>query len=311
MSLRVSVILPAFNRLHFLGNAIDSVLKQTLAEWELLIVDDGSDATTRAYLNSLAAHARVRVLARAHCGNPAMVRNAGIREARGEYVAFLDSDDVWAPHKLSAQLDSLRRSALRWGYTAFRHIDAASEPLARSRYQPWRPSGYGTLEGIVRFDAMIPLPSVMVERTLLTAVGPFDERLRFYEDYDLWFRLALVAEADAVAIPLVSIRRHDQHYSDADHALTRENLDQLFATMLARLDDEPLRRVVRRQRAVNSARLAGLHAAAHDPRGMLRSLRESWAHSKVQPLWWAGAARAFARCVFPSARRATLREDSQ
>jgi hypothetical protein len=164
----------------------------------------------------------------------------------------------------------------------------------------------------VRFDAMIPLPSVMVERPLLEKVGLFDERLRFYEDYDLWFRLALVAEADAVAIPLVSIRRHDQHYSDADHALTRRNLDQLLATMLARLEDEALRKVVRRQRAVNSARLAGLHAAAHDSRGMMRSLRESWTHSKVQPLWWAGAARAVARCVFPAARRpAPLREDAR
>lgn len=309
MNPRVSVILPAFNRLEFLQNAVASVLGQTLAEWELLLVDDGSDAATRAWLDSLANQPRVRVFLRGHCGNPAMVRNAGIREARGEYVAFLDSDDVWAPHKLSAQLDSLRRSGHRWGYTAFRHIDASAEPLVRSRYQAWRPSRHGTLEGVVRFDAMIPLPSVMVERALLIAAGPFDERLRFYEDYDLWFRLALLAEADAVPIPLVSIRRHSQHYSDADHTLTRENLDQLFATMLARLEDEPLRRLVRRQRAVNSARLAGLHAAAHDRLGMLRSLRESWAHSKVQPLWWAGAARAFARCVFPPARRAVLRED--
>lgn len=299
MSPRVSVILPSFNRLEFLRTAVDSVLAQSLSDWELIVIDDGSAVPVPVYLDSIASLARVRVLRRAHRGNPAAVRNAGIREARGDYVAFLDSDDLWAAHKLSAQLEALGRSGLRWGYTAFRHIDAAAAPLVRSRYQAWRPTVYRTLEGVVRLDAMIPLPSVIVERALLESVGGFDERLRYYEDYDLWFRLALQGEADVLATPLVSIRRHDQHYSDVDQALTRENLDQLFATMLAQLEDENLRGIVRRQRAVNSGRLAGVHASAHDARGMLRALRQSFAHSKVQPLWWAGAARALARCLLP------------
>ena len=89
----VSVILPAFDRLVFLEAAVDSVLAQTYADWELVIADDGSAPQTRAYLQGV-HDARVRILWLAHCGNPGRVRNAALAVATGRYVAFLDSEDV-------------------------------------------------------------------------------------------------------------------------------------------------------------------------------------------------------------------------
>src|SRR6185437_668849 len=89
----VSVILPTFNRLGYLQAAVDSVFNQTMRDWELIVADDGSDSETRAYLQSFAEKPRVRVLWLSHSGNPGAVRNAALQCARGEYVAFLDSDD--------------------------------------------------------------------------------------------------------------------------------------------------------------------------------------------------------------------------
>jgi glycosyltransferase involved in cell wall biosynthesis len=90
----VSVVLPTFNRLEYLRPAVESVFAQTFTAWELLIGDDGSEAETLDYLAALAARPRVKVLRFRHTGNPAVVRNATMREARGEYIAFPDSDDL-------------------------------------------------------------------------------------------------------------------------------------------------------------------------------------------------------------------------
>src|SRR5579872_4243497 len=87
----VSVILPAFNRLQFLRPAIDSILAQTFTDWELIIVDDGSEIETRQYLESFSRDPRVRLIWLQHSGKPAMVRNAGLQSAGGQFVAFMDS----------------------------------------------------------------------------------------------------------------------------------------------------------------------------------------------------------------------------
>src|SRR5262245_55647877 len=97
----VSIVLPAFNRLVYLRAAVASVFKQSFTDWELIIGDDGSDEDTRAYLGTLDQPPRVKVLWLAHTGNPAVVRNAALLEAKGEFVAFIDSDDEWLPDKLT------------------------------------------------------------------------------------------------------------------------------------------------------------------------------------------------------------------
>ena len=105
-------------------------MAQTFTDWELIIADDGSDLETRQYLQSLAKQPRVRVLWLAHTGRPSVVRNAALLGAVGEYVAFLDSDDLWAARKLERQLETLRlRPTCRWSYTAFLRVDAGGIPL--------------------------------------------------------------------------------------------------------------------------------------------------------------------------------------
>src|SRR5215469_1268994 len=133
----VSVVLPSFNRLRFLRPAIESVYAQTFNDWELIIVDDGSALETRQYLESLANEPRVTVVWLEHTGRPSMVRNAALRRTAGQWVAFMDSDDLWAPRKLERQIATLRaRPNCLWSYTAFLRIDANGVPLAEEAVRP-------------------------------------------------------------------------------------------------------------------------------------------------------------------------------
>ena len=114
----ISVILPTFNRSRFLRSAVASVFAQSYTDWELIIADDGSDEETRSYLRGIMGP-RVKTLWLSHSGNPSRVRNTAIEAANGRYLAFLDSDDVWAPAKLEKQIGAFReRANSRWSYTA-------------------------------------------------------------------------------------------------------------------------------------------------------------------------------------------------
>ncbi|MGH7451509.1 MAG: glycosyltransferase family 2 protein, partial [bacterium] len=113
----VSVIIPTFNRLKYLKEAVASVFAQTYAHWELIVVDDGSTDDTLHYVSTL-DDPRVRLVSETHSGNPARMRNVGVAHARGEYVAFLDSDDLWESDKLAVQLEYLHTCrGYRWCYT--------------------------------------------------------------------------------------------------------------------------------------------------------------------------------------------------
>src|SRR4051812_24472999 len=113
----VSIIIPTYNRAAYLGAAIASVRAQTFADWELIVVDDGSTDETAAMLDEL-SDPRIRVLRIGHSGSESITRNAGLRLAEGEWVAFLDSDDLWVPEKLERQLAQMvAQPACQWSYT--------------------------------------------------------------------------------------------------------------------------------------------------------------------------------------------------
>ena len=102
----VSVILPTYNRLPLLRQAVESVVHQTRGDWECIVADDGSTDGTHDHLSELRDR-RIRVVSLVHSGSPPIARNAAIATARGEWIAFLDSDDLWHPSKLEVQLRSL------------------------------------------------------------------------------------------------------------------------------------------------------------------------------------------------------------
>jgi glycosyltransferase involved in cell wall biosynthesis len=294
----VSVVVPACNRLRFLRPAIESVYEQTFIDWELIIADDGSDLDTRRYIQSLATQPRVTAVWLPHTGKPAVVRNAALQKAVGAYVAFLDSDDLWAPRKLERQLDTLRaRSACGWCYTAFLRVDVAGNPLPEELGRRWVPYDGDIFEQVVTGRASIRTPSVLASRRLITAAGGFDEAMESAEDYDLWMRLALHSEVAIVDEPLVHVRYHDENHTRAwqgayigrDRSLSRGQ----------RLVTSSRRSLLRNERVTNALILAATHAELNANGCMLRALWWGLPFCWTYPRWWLRGAKMLLRACLP------------
>ena len=281
----VSIIVPTFGRLKYLRPTVASVLRQTLEDWELIIADDGSDEETRGYLRSLGADRRIRLVWLTHTGIPALVRNAALREARGEYVAFLDSDDLWSPEKLARQVEILRaRPECRWCYTAISHIDGSGEPLAEPVIGPWQPCEGAVFERLVSGPVVIRTPSVLAARELVARAGGFDETIRSGEDYDLWLRLALASEVALLDEPLVQVRRHEANHT-GDWEIAFAGRDRTLRK-LQDVVDSNRRVLLRAERTANALTLAARHASLGNRARMLRVLYRALPYSWSSRRWW-------------------------
>jgi hypothetical protein len=191
-----TVVIPTRNRWGLLSSAsLPSALAQEAVEHEVIVVDEGSSDGTARELERL-HHPSVRVIRHEAPRGVAAARNAGVAAARGEWVAFLDDDDLWAPGKLRRQIDAAVASGAGFAYCAAAWLDEDRRFLHGMR--PPDPSGLGMR--LLRWNEIWAGGSnVLVRTSVLRGVGGFDEALFQLADWDLWIRLALTAEA--VAIP--------------------------------------------------------------------------------------------------------------
>jgi glycosyltransferase involved in cell wall biosynthesis len=182
---KVSVIIPTYNRLPMLKEAVDSVLVQEFEDMELIVVDDGSTDKTVEEMKRRGG--RVRLIQHSRNKGVSAARNKGILHARGKYIAFLDSDDLWAKGKLGIQVSFLDDNPhYPICYTDeiwVRRGKRVNPMLKHSKYSGWI------------FEKCLPLciispSSVMMKRTLFSRVGLFDEALPVCEDYDFWLRVS-------------------------------------------------------------------------------------------------------------------------
>jgi glycosyltransferase involved in cell wall biosynthesis len=295
----VSVILPTFNRLPYLRSAVASVFAQTLVDWELIIADDGSDECTRAYLSALQSEPRVSVIWLPHCGNPAAVRNCALWQARGEYLAFLDSDDEWLPMKLERQIAALRGCPQRrWSYTGYLIIDASGEPCGPAPIA--RPHRGAILELLLRHQVSIWTPAVVAERRLVAQAGNFDEQLLLFEDYDLWIRLACRSEIQFIDEPLTRVRRcHDQHHGEGEHGDSmRAGRHRSLEKLRRVVTDPPVHSLVERLYAQSSLEQASVRADT-DRLGAWTMLLDGCTRSWRCMAWWRGLTRVLLKLAAP------------
>jgi len=191
----VSVVIPAFNAARHIEVCVRSALAQRFKNLEVIVVDDGSEDDTLALVRRLQeADLRVRLLAlETNSGRPAVPRNAGIAIARGEFVAFLDADDIWHPWKLSDQLAvMLDRPDFVFVYSIFETFGNVSRSDIRYGVKPL-PIRTAVSRARLERENAIPCSSVLVRESFLRAEGGFDDdrELSAVEDYDLWLRLSL------------------------------------------------------------------------------------------------------------------------
>lgn len=188
----VSVVIPAYNSAHVIGAAVESVLSQTLPPTEIIVVDDGSTDDTPVVLRSFGD--RVRYVRQENAG-AAAARNHGIRFARGEWVAFLDSDDVWFPDKLARQMGVLERcprlvwcaANLEFEQNGIRGVPRLSRRDRRElRASCCLRSYMRSAARGVRFQTC----AMLIRRDVLLATGGFNGEIHAAEDFDLWYRIA-------------------------------------------------------------------------------------------------------------------------
>jgi glycosyltransferase involved in cell wall biosynthesis len=185
---RFSVVTPAYDAEATIGRAIASVVAQTLPDWELIVADDGSTDGTADLVESL-SDPRVRLLRGVHGGLPAAARNRAIREARAEYVAFLDADDLWYPQKLERVAALLDRSPEADVVCHDMRVVAGGLPAGLRAY---RSDGSGFYEQLAYRANFLSTSAVTVRLAALRAAGMFPEvpGEPIAEDYALWLRLA-------------------------------------------------------------------------------------------------------------------------
>jgi glycosyltransferase involved in cell wall biosynthesis len=244
----------------------------------LIIVDDGSTDESVAWLESL-RDPRFRIVQHRHTGCPALIRNIGIALATAEWIAFLDSDDKWLPQKLERQLQyHSGGSRFRWSYTAHIIIDAAGAERPPEQFKARRPYTGWIFPELLRLDAIIALPSVFAERSLLREVGGFDETMHFVEDYDLWLRLALHAECGIVDEPLTVVRTHKSTSFD------RVEVDEAFMSVYRRMASSSispdLRRIARAKEGYYAVWAANKSSQRHEWK---RSLAAAFLAIRRQP----------------------------
>jgi glycosyltransferase involved in cell wall biosynthesis len=206
MSPAVSIILPTYNRAHVLPRAVRSVVAQSFEDWELVAVDDGSQDGTDALFADYAARLgpRWRGVRQENAG-ASVARNRGLAEARGRWVAFLDSDDVWLPAKLSLQLATMTADGSGFCFTDYVFFD---DDLAIASHELSIPAD---MEGMIYPSVLaidhnfVMTPTVTLERDLALAAGGFDPAMEVCEDIDLWARVCRLARASLVRRPLVAV----------------------------------------------------------------------------------------------------------
>ncbi len=285
---RVSIVVPVYNAERTLAATLRSVWAQTCGDFELLVVNDGSTDGTAALLAGQ-SDPRLRVISHRNAGVSAS-RNRGVAEARGEFVAFLDGDDLWTPDKLQAQVAALQGApdaALVYSWTDL--IDEAGRVIQRGSHVVANGRVYPLLASRNFLDCG---STPLIRRSALIEAGPFDETLKGGEDWDLWLRLA--TRHAFVCLPVVQVQ-YRVHGSSAVSRPEQQVRDvrTVIARAVARLPASPERERIERLATANlykyvAVRLARTGTTRTDG---AKILRYGWQYVRTTPRLWRNLAK--------------------
>lgn len=208
----VSVIIPTYNRAHLVGRAIESVLNQTYQGFELIIIDDGSKDNTVEVINKFQQKDN-RIIYLKHDKNKggSAARNTGIKASRGEYIAFLDSDDEWLPEKLEKQINVFKKSSDNIGlvYSGYYEVlEQNGEVLSKII-----PIFKGDIYKNILKSNILGSPTPLIRKICFEKAGLFDETLLSCQDWDLWIRIAKYYKFDFLKETLAKYYIHGNQIS--------------------------------------------------------------------------------------------------
>jgi teichuronic acid biosynthesis glycosyltransferase TuaG len=224
----VSVVIPSFNSESYIRQTVESVRRQSLDDWELIVVDDCSTNGAPSVVDDLAQQdRRIRqIRLERNAGRPAIPRNVGLQAARGRYVAFLDADDLWHPQKLEVQIGFMRQRGARFTCTETRWFREEAEVADRLDARVGPPRATDIDHRRLLRKNVIPTSSVVAEREIL-ARHPFieDARYKAIEDYHCWLTVHQheIDRSYKLSYPFVFYRLADSSISRSKLAMLRKN----------------------------------------------------------------------------------------
>lgn len=198
----VSIVTPLFNSVHFIQEAVDSVKAQTISDWELIIVNDGSNDGSGRQVEKLSnGNGKIQIIHKEKNTGPAHSRNVGIAEANGRYIAFLDSDDIWLPEKLEKQIQFMHEKDLAFSYSSYYLMDDNSQIFGK--FQVPASLNYASL---LKTNSIGCLTAIYDTEKLGKIFMPDIERR---QDYSLWLKIVkTVSIAYGIEEPLAQYRIH-------------------------------------------------------------------------------------------------------
>jgi glycosyltransferase involved in cell wall biosynthesis len=278
---RVSAIIPTYNAPHFLVQSVESVLAQDYGDYELIVIDDGSGPETRAALEPYMQ--RIRYIYQDNAG-PSAARNRGIKESSGEFLAFLDHDDLWLPEKLKSQVEFM--DAHQEFPLTYHAVDYFADDRELDLPQREGPSG-DVLAKLFKRIFLITL-AVMCRRECFEKCGCFNEELRFAQDYDMWLRMALNYDFGYIDKMLGRYRFHEANLSwenDIRHFTEKMTIRESIYAGKTAAERIP-RKLYRREIASVTFKLAKMHLAKDEVEKSREMIAKSIRHRPVEPRRW-------------------------
>ena len=245
----IDVVIPAFNAEKFLERAVNSVLKQTLLPQKLIIVNDGSKDQTQKIIEKLISEntSSVKIISHTQSNSgPSAARNKGIELSTSPFIALLDSDDEWLPHKLEKQMQIFQRSdssKLGLIYCRYDVIDENSKIISGAEIiQPGKDLRGDVFRKFTHGNLISGSDSgVLLKRECFEKAGVFDTTLHAYEDWDMWLRIALHYEFDYADEILAHIRSHSGNMQK-DFSHMNKNSILFYKKWLPMVDDKEVLR---------------------------------------------------------------------
>lgn len=203
---KVSVIIPTYNRSRYICEAIDSVLAQTYKDFEIIIVDDGSTDNTKGILSKY--NSKIRYFYKTN-GGVASARNFGINKATGEYIAFIDSDDLWLETKLKKQVDYMGKNNTDLVYCNMCIMENGI--INYKKIKPTKPAF--SFFDLLLDGGNLTTSTILLKKTCFDRLGLFNESFKVASDYEMWLRFSLVYNFGFINLTLATYRQHSDNLS--------------------------------------------------------------------------------------------------
>lgn len=233
----VSIILPVYNGEEFIEDAIESVLGQTYENWELIIINDGSTDNSEQIIKNFLSNNRLKYFENHGNKGISSTRNRGLKKSTGEYIAFLDQDDLWEKNKLEVSISHFNNKRDKLGLVySEANILNCTEQSEIIRVSSGAPNGLPRkrfIEKLFLKNFIKSMSQVVISKKTFQEVGLFDERLSVADDWDLYLRLAGKFSFQKIPKVLTTIRRHGENTSDEKTLeMKRESLEIILPKCL-------------------------------------------------------------------------------